>query len=199
MFFFFFYIIIYLEVSGHLAKENCTPQQAQPLQTSSPYLTLDEDYGENHTTTFPGELKAGLPAIHWPTKHNDGPSIYCTSPSLVFLSLVFFYYSSAFNTIQPSLSWGKLVGAGVECHLAAWIINCRPVCEASLLCVWCGDMQHRGPQVLYLFFWPVHIRVQTQDKQLSPPEVLWYLISLEVYQKGTNRNTGICVISIPFT
>lgn len=109
---------------------------------------------------------------------------------LFFCLLFFFYYSSAFNTIQPSLSWGKLVGAGVECHLAAWIINCRPVCEASLLCVWCGDMQHRGPQVLYLFFWPVHIRVQTQDKQLSPPEVLWYLISLEVYQKGTNRNTG---------
>ncbi|TWW77898.1 cGMP-dependent protein kinase 2 [Takifugu flavidus] len=33
---------------------------------------------------------------------------------------MFFDFSSAFNTIQPSLLRGKMEGAGVNCHLAAW-------------------------------------------------------------------------------
>ena len=34
--------------------------------------------------------------------------------------VMFFDFSSAFNTIHPSLLRGKLEGAGVDCHLAAW-------------------------------------------------------------------------------
>ncbi|XP_056908721.1 uncharacterized protein LOC130536643 [Takifugu flavidus] len=34
--------------------------------------------------------------------------------------VMFFDFSSAFNTIQPSLLRGKMEGAGVDCHLAAW-------------------------------------------------------------------------------
>ena len=34
--------------------------------------------------------------------------------------VMFSDFSSAFNTIQPSLLRGKLEGAGVDCHLAAW-------------------------------------------------------------------------------
>ncbi len=37
--------------------------------------------------------------------------------------IMFFYLSSAFNTIQPTLFEGKLLRAGVDCHLATWIIN----------------------------------------------------------------------------
>ncbi|TWW56167.1 putative RNA-directed DNA polymerase from transposon BS [Takifugu flavidus] len=33
---------------------------------------------------------------------------------------MFFDFSSAFNTIQPSLLRGKMEGAGIDCHLAAW-------------------------------------------------------------------------------
>ncbi|KAF7644467.1 hypothetical protein LDENG_00221510 [Lucifuga dentata] len=36
---------------------------------------------------------------------------------------MFFDFSSAFNTIQPSLLRGKLEGAGVDCHLTAWTID----------------------------------------------------------------------------
>uniref|UniRef100_A0A3P8RYE5 Chemokine interleukin-8-like domain-containing protein n=1 Tax=Amphiprion percula TaxID=161767 RepID=A0A3P8RYE5_AMPPE len=35
---------------------------------------------------------------------------------------MFFDFSSAFNTIQPSLLRVKL-GVGVDCHLAAWTID----------------------------------------------------------------------------
>ncbi|TWW75382.1 putative RNA-directed DNA polymerase from transposon BS [Takifugu flavidus] len=34
--------------------------------------------------------------------------------------VMFFDFSSTFNTIQPSLLRGKLEGVGVDCHLAAW-------------------------------------------------------------------------------
>ena len=37
--------------------------------------------------------------------------------------VMFFDFSSAFNTIHPSLLRGKLEGAGVDCHLAAWTTN----------------------------------------------------------------------------
>ncbi len=37
--------------------------------------------------------------------------------------IMFFDLSSAFNTIRPSLLEGKLLRAGVDCHLATWIIN----------------------------------------------------------------------------
>ena len=37
--------------------------------------------------------------------------------------VMFFDFSSAFNTIQPALLRVKLEGAGVDCHLAAWIID----------------------------------------------------------------------------
>ncbi len=34
--------------------------------------------------------------------------------------IMFFNLSSAFNTIRPSLLEGKLLRAGVDCHLAAF-------------------------------------------------------------------------------
>ena len=37
--------------------------------------------------------------------------------------VMFFDFSSAFNTIQPSLLQGKMETAGVDQHLAAWTIN----------------------------------------------------------------------------
>lgn len=37
--------------------------------------------------------------------------------------VMFFDFSSTFNTIQPALLRVKLEGAGVNCHLAAWIID----------------------------------------------------------------------------
>ncbi|KAF7649193.1 hypothetical protein LDENG_00145500, partial [Lucifuga dentata] len=37
--------------------------------------------------------------------------------------VMFFVFSSAFNTIQPSLLRGKLEGMGVDCHLTAWTID----------------------------------------------------------------------------
>ncbi|TWW70659.1 hypothetical protein D4764_17G0001420 [Takifugu flavidus] len=36
------------------------------------------------------------------------------------VTVMFFDFSSAFNTIQPSLLRGQMEGAGVDCHLAAW-------------------------------------------------------------------------------
>ncbi|KAJ8374485.1 hypothetical protein SKAU_G00050650 [Synaphobranchus kaupii] len=40
-----------------------------------------------------------------------------------YVRVMFFDFSSAFDTIQPSLLRGKLEGAGVDHHLTAWIIN----------------------------------------------------------------------------
>ena len=52
--------------------------------------------------------------------------------------VMFFDFSSAFNTIQPSLLRGKLEGAGVDCHLAArttdYLTN-RPQCVRLCDCV----------------------------------------------------------------
>ncbi|TWW55772.1 hypothetical protein D4764_09G0008220 [Takifugu flavidus] len=60
----------------------------------------------------------------------DDAVIYLLHRSLTHLEstgstvrVMFFDFSSAFNTIQPSLLRGKLEGAGVDCHLAAWTTN----------------------------------------------------------------------------
>ena len=39
------------------------------------------------------------------------------------MRVMFFDFSSAFNTIQPALLRGKLERAGVDHHLAAWTID----------------------------------------------------------------------------
>ncbi|KAF7640964.1 hypothetical protein LDENG_00002760 [Lucifuga dentata] len=52
--------------------------------------------------------------------------------------VMLFDFSSAFNTIQPSLLRGKLEGAGVDCHLTAWTIDYltnRPQCVRLHNCV----------------------------------------------------------------
>ncbi|KAI3376306.1 hypothetical protein L3Q82_016414, partial [Scortum barcoo] len=60
----------------------------------------------------------------------------------------FFDFSSAFNTIHPSLLRVKLERAGASDQLAAWVTSYltdrlqTPVCEAAGLCVRCGGLQH---------------------------------------------------------
>ena len=60
----------------------------------------------------------------------DDAVIYLLQRSLSHLEntgstvrVMFFDFSSAFNTIQPSLLRGKLEVAGVDCHLAAWTVD----------------------------------------------------------------------------
>ncbi|XP_054872390.1 uncharacterized protein LOC118470055 [Amphiprion ocellaris] len=60
----------------------------------------------------------------------DDAVVYLLHRSLTHLEnpgstvrVMFFDFSSAFNTIQPSLLSVKLEGAGVDCHLAAWTID----------------------------------------------------------------------------
>ncbi|XP_054866081.1 uncharacterized protein LOC129348770 [Amphiprion ocellaris] len=60
----------------------------------------------------------------------DDAVVYLLHRSLTHLEnpsstvrVMFFDFSSAFNTIQPSLLRVKLEGAGVDCHLAAWTID----------------------------------------------------------------------------
>ena len=60
----------------------------------------------------------------------DDAAIYLLHRSLSHLEstgstvrVMFFDFSSAFNTINPSQLRVKLEGAGVDCHLAAWTTN----------------------------------------------------------------------------
>ncbi|XP_073674252.1 uncharacterized protein [Garra rufa] len=60
----------------------------------------------------------------------DDAIIYLLHRALSYLEapgctvrVMFFDFSSAFNTIQPTLLRGKMEEAGVDQHLAAWIIN----------------------------------------------------------------------------
>ncbi|KAF7648597.1 hypothetical protein LDENG_00154260, partial [Lucifuga dentata] len=60
----------------------------------------------------------------------DDAIIYLLHRSLSLLEhvgstvrVMVFDFSSAFNTIQPSLLRGKLEGVGVDCHLTAWTID----------------------------------------------------------------------------
>ncbi|TWW61172.1 putative RNA-directed DNA polymerase from transposon BS [Takifugu flavidus] len=49
--------------------------------------------------------------------HRSLPHLESTGSTV---RVMFFDFSNAFNTIQPSLLRGKMEGAGVDCHLAAW-------------------------------------------------------------------------------
>ncbi|KAI3351304.1 hypothetical protein L3Q82_005850 [Scortum barcoo] len=75
--------------------------------------------------------------------------------------ITFFDFSSAFNTIHPSLLRVKLERAGASDQLAAWVTNYltdrTPVCEAAGLCVRCGGLQHRCPPGNSPLTFPLHL------------------------------------------
>ena len=87
---------------------------------------------------------------------------------------MFFDFSSAFNTIHPSLLRGKLEGAGVDCHLAAWTtdyLTNRPQYVRLRDCVSDVVVCSMGaPQGTV--FSPFLFTLYTSDSRLPPPEVL---------------------------
>jgi len=79
--------------------------------------------------------------------------------------------------IQPLLLEVTLGGAGVVCGLAAWItdyLTNRPQyvglqnCESNV--VVCKGSPGHG--AIPLLIHSIHIRLQTQHRQLSPPDVI---------------------------
>ena len=164
-------------------------------------LSPDKDHRKDYTPapTPSGEHWAGTPTVCVSAGHRCGwrgplpPSQipwapgehreHCESQVLWLLQC---------SQHNPSLLREKLEGAGVDCHLAAWTINyLTTACEALWLCVGCSSLQHRSPSRNRAFSFPVHhiyIRLRTQHRQLSYPEVLrWHS-----HRARRLRRFGVC-------
>ncbi|KAI3354462.1 hypothetical protein L3Q82_018977, partial [Scortum barcoo] len=81
-------------------------------------------------TPHPKELNSYRPFAYQPDIGVDDAVIYLLHTSLTHLEkagstvrIMFFDFSSAFNTIQPRLLWDKLQLAGVDHHLTTWILD----------------------------------------------------------------------------
>ena len=74
------------------------------------------------------------------------------------VKIMFFGFSSAFDTVQPELQVDKLELMGVDQHLTSWILDylTATVCEDSGLCARHGYLQYRGPTGNSPGTFPVH-------------------------------------------
>ena len=92
--------------------------------------------------------------------------------------VMFFDFSSAFNTIGPALLGDKLMAMLVDpplcvldCGLPHWLTT---VCALAALCVRCSGQQHWGPTrdcPLSSPLHPLHHRLQLPDRVLPASEV----------------------------
>ncbi|KAI3372609.1 hypothetical protein L3Q82_023086 [Scortum barcoo] len=97
------------------------PKELQQLQASSSDVSSDQDAGETgpRPSAPAGELLHGPTAVRLPARHRA--VIYLLHTSFTHLEkagstvrIMFFDFSSAFNTIQPRLLWDKLQLAGMS-------------------------------------------------------------------------------------
>ena len=103
------------------------PCHFRPLALTSHLMKTMERVVLNHLRHLVNSEIDPLLFAYRPGIGVDDAVIYLLHRSLSHLEstgstvrVMFFDFSSAFNTIQPSLLRGKLEGAGVDCHLAAW-------------------------------------------------------------------------------
>ncbi|TWW62235.1 hypothetical protein D4764_04G0008820 [Takifugu flavidus] len=111
--------------------------------------------------------------------------------------VMFFDFSSAFNTIQPSLLRGNLEGAGVDGHLAAWTtdyLTNRPQymrlrdCESDVVVCSTG-----APQGTVLSPFPslsTHLTSATTQTAATSRSFLMTQSSLDMCLRETNWSTG---------
>ncbi|KAJ8361582.1 hypothetical protein SKAU_G00181070 [Synaphobranchus kaupii] len=106
------------------------PNHFGPVALTSHLMKTMERIMLNHLRPLVSRKLDPLQFAYQPGIGVDDAVIYLQHRSLSHLEssgsyvrVMFFDFSSAFDTIQPSLLRGKLEGAGVDHHLTAWIIN----------------------------------------------------------------------------
>ncbi|KAF7657813.1 hypothetical protein LDENG_00022000 [Lucifuga dentata] len=106
------------------------PNHFRPVALTSHLMKTMERLILNHLCPLVSSTLDHLQFTYQPGTGVDDSLIYLLHRSLPRLEpvgstvgVMFFDFSSAFNTIQPSLLRGKLEGAEVDCHLTAWIID----------------------------------------------------------------------------
>ncbi|KAI3365926.1 hypothetical protein L3Q82_009698 [Scortum barcoo] len=120
------------------SAKDTAPQGAQQLQAGSSDVSSDEDAGETgpprpslpHPRPLVSSFMDPLQFAYQPDIGVDDAVIYLLHTSLTHLEkagstvrIMFFDFSSAFNTIQPRLLGDKLQLAGVDHHLTTWILD----------------------------------------------------------------------------
>ena len=99
--------------------------------------------------------------MHWANAYFDVSGSY--------LRVMFFDFSSAFNTIRPPILRDKFLGMGVASSLTLWIkeyLTARPQYVRMRRCVSgtleCSTGAPQGTVLAPFFFHPVHIGLQVQ-------------------------------------
>ncbi|KAI3351326.1 hypothetical protein L3Q82_005871 [Scortum barcoo] len=133
------------------SAKDTAPQGAQQLQAGSSDVSSDEDAGETgplaHLCPLVSSFMDPLQFAYQPDIGVDDAVIYLLHTSLTHLEkagstvrIMFFDFSSAFNTIQPRLLGDKLQLAGVDHHLTTWILA-LPHTQTT---VYGDDREYRG-------------------------------------------------------
>ncbi|KAI3358354.1 hypothetical protein L3Q82_014798, partial [Scortum barcoo] len=171
------------------SAKDTAPQGAQQLQAGSSDVSSDEEALERlvlaHLRPLVSSFMDPLQFAYQPDIGVDDAVIYLLlHTSLTHLEkagstvrIMFFDFSSAFNTIQPRLLWDKLQLAGVDHHLTTWILDYlthRPQFvrvqgfESDRLLCSTGAPQGTGSGSFPVH--PLHCRLFIQYSILSSPE-----------------------------
>lgn len=103
------------------------PAHYRPVALTSHQMKTMERLILTHLRTLVSSTLDSLQFAYRPNIEVEDAVIYLLQRVLThvetarsFVRVMFFDFSSAFNTIRPTLLWGKLEAAGVDEHLAAW-------------------------------------------------------------------------------